>query len=123
MVLKPAEVLANVSFSSRTAVLLMTHNYNYDLEILRILLPLQMKYVGSLGPKKKLERMLDELKETGLSVREEWLSSVYGPTGLDLGAETSEEIALSIIAEIKSVFSDTAVMPLRDKRLPIHTKI
>ncbi len=102
LIARPEEALPQLDLDSRTAVVLMTHNFNYDLAMLRQLLPLQLTYVGSLGPKKKLQRMLDELQEEGIQPSPQQLQSIYGPTGLDIGAETSEEIALSIIAEIQA---------------------
>jgi xanthine/CO dehydrogenase XdhC/CoxF family maturation factor len=83
----------------------MTHNYNYDVMVLGQALKLELKYIGALGPKKKLARMLDQLKDEGAEISEETLSRVFGPTGLDIGSVTPEEIALSIIAEIQAVLS------------------
>jgi xanthine/CO dehydrogenase XdhC/CoxF family maturation factor len=104
------------------AVVLMTHNYNYDLAILEGLLPMHISYIGVLGPGKKLQRMLFELNERGVVLNEDNLLCIYGPTGLDLGTETSEEIALSIIAEIQLVFSDGKAISLRDKKTFIHPR-
>jgi xanthine dehydrogenase accessory factor len=117
---RPEQALSQLEVDSRTAVVLMTHNYNYDLAMLRQLLPLKLTYVGSLGPKKKLQRMLDELMEEGTIATAEELQSVYGPTGLDIGSETSEEIALSILAEIQAVLQQREGKPLRDKNTLIH---
>jgi xanthine dehydrogenase accessory factor len=106
LVAKPEQVLAQLIPDEQTVFVLMTHNYLYDLAMLRQLLPLQLPYVGSLGPKKKLERMLDELRSEGMAITDEMLRHVFGPTGLEIGAETSEEIALSIMAEIKAVLAN-----------------
>lgn len=119
---KPEQVLSQLNVDNRTAVVLMTHNYNYDLAMLRQLLPLKLAYVGSLGPKKKLQRMLDELQEEGITVTTEELQSVYGPTGLDIGSETSEEIALSILAEILAVLQQREGKSLREKTTVIHSE-
>lgn len=121
LVSKPEQVLTHLTPDPQTVIVLMTHNYNYDKAMLRQLLAMQFPYVGSLGPKKKLERMLDELKQEGINISEEVLQNIYGPTGLDIGAETSEEIALSILAEIKAVLSGKAGISLRDKAGPIHS--
>jgi len=118
---KPDEVLAQVNIDSRTVAVLMTHNYNYDLAMLRQLLPLQLPYIGSLGPKKKLNRMLDELLDAGVDINSDQLQRVYGPTGLDIGAETSEEIALSILSEIQAVLQQREGKALRDRSTVIHT--
>ncbi|MCJ8165043.1 XdhC family protein [Pontibacter sp. E15-1] len=123
LVSKPEQVLTQVSIDKRTAFVLMTHNYNYDLAMLRQLLPLQLPYVGTLGPKKKLDRMLEELKEEGMNVTNAQQEPIHGPTGLDIGAETAEEIALSILAEIKAVFTGKEGGPLRDRKDVIHSRV
>lgn len=120
LVAKPEQALSQLSLYERSAIVLMTHNYNYDLAMLRQLLPLQLPYVGSLGPRKKLERMLDELQAAGMQIPEHQLQNIYGPTGLDIGAESADEIALSIMAEIKAVFAGRTGAPLRDRTEPIH---
>ncbi|WP_217602390.1 XdhC family protein [Chitinophaga sp. GbtcB8] len=120
LVSRSEQALSQIVIDDRTAVVLMTHNYNYDLAMLRQLLPLELPYIGSLGPKKKLDRMLEELRAAGITITPEQLQKVYGPTGLDIGAEGAEEIALSVMAEIKAVLSNRSGSPLRDKNTPIH---
>ncbi|MDT3403126.1 XdhC family protein [Mucilaginibacter terrae] len=117
---KPQEALSQLSIDENTVVVLMTHNYNYDLAMLRQLLPLQLTYVGSLGPKKKLERMLDELQQEGMTITPNQLQSIYGPTGLDIGAQTPEEISLSILSEIQAVLQQREGKSLRNKTTVIH---
>jgi xanthine dehydrogenase accessory factor len=101
---------------SRTVTVLMSHNYNYDVAMLRHLLGCETAYIGVLGPKRKLERMLDEI---GLDP-EQLPANLFGPTGLDIGASTPEEIALSIVAEIQSVIGKRAGTSLRERHQPIH---
>ncbi len=105
LVSKPENVLDKITIDDQTVFLLMTHNYNYDLAMLRALLGKDVVYIGSLGPRKKLDRMLKELSEEGMLISDKQRSMIYGPTGLDIGAETPEEIALSILAEIKTVLA------------------
>ena len=100
----------------------MTHNYNYDLAVLRQILSLNISFTGVLGPKKKLDRMLGELRDEGQVVTENQLSRIFGPVGLDIGAESPEEIALSIIAEIKSVLTGRQQNSLRDRVEAIHQR-
>lgn len=117
LVTKPQQLLPQINIDDQTAFVLMTHNYNYDIDLLNRLLPTTAPYIGTLGPKKKLIRMLDELgKNTAVNE-----SRVYGPIGLDIGAETAEEIAISIVAEIKSVFAGASARFLKEKKAPIHT--
>jgi xanthine dehydrogenase accessory factor len=92
LVSKPEKALDQIPIDEQTVFVLMTHNYNYDLAMLKALLERNVKYIGVLGPKKKLERMLDELKDDGMKLIEGQLSSIYGPVGLEIGAETAEEI-------------------------------
>lgn len=119
---KPANILSAVKIDEQTAVVLMTHNYNYDIAALEQFLQTGCNYIGVLGPKKKLHKMLDELNEKGMQINEDALQTIYGPVGLDIGAETSEEIALSIVAEIKAVFSNRDGAPLKERQVEIHER-
>lgn len=118
---RPEQVLNHIELNEWTAFVLMTHNYVYELNLLKELLPLALPYVGILGPKKKLERMLTELEDIGPKITPEQLDKIYGPVGLDIGSEGSEEIALSIVAEIKAVLSARNGLSLRNKSAAIHT--
>ena len=100
----------------------MTHNYNYDLAVLQQLINTNCKYIGVLGPKKKLYKMIDELNEKGIVINDDVMQNIYAPVGLDIGAETSEEIALSIIAEIKAVFSRRQGTSLKERTTEIHER-
>ena len=122
IVAKPDAATSEIRFDKTTVAVVMTHNYNYDIASLRALLPLQPAYIGVLGPKKKMDRMLDELKQNGVEITSEHLSKLYGPIGLDLGSETAGEIALSIVAEIKAVLSQRSGSSLRDKQETIHPR-
>ena len=123
LVAKPEQVYPQITFDEHTVMVLMTHNYNYELAFLKQVLPLQPVYIGILGPKKKLERLLDELEDGGLKITEQQLDSIYGPVGLDIGSEGAEEIALSIIAEIKAVLSNRNGHSLKYKAVSIHNKV
>ena len=116
LIAKPAQLLPQVEMDEQTAFVLMTHNYNYDMEMLRLLLPTQATYIGTLGPKSKLIRMLDEL---GVNTAENQ-RRIHGPIGLDIAAETADEIAISIVAEIKAVLCGAAGGQLKEKKQKIH---
>lgn len=123
LVSRAEDVLKHITVDERTFVLLMTHNYNYDLALLKQLLTVDScQYVGALGPKKKLERMYGELESEGMVITDAQKAKVYGPVGLDIGAETSEEIALSVLAEIKAVLGRRVGLSLREKLEPIHNR-
>jgi len=121
VVAKPESVLNNVELNEWTAFVLMTHNYSYEIAFLKELLPLHAAYIGILGPKKKLERMLEELEEHGTIITDKNLQTIHGPVGLDIGSETSEEIALAITAEIKAIFSERNGHSLKYKTTVIHS--
>ncbi|WP_149242912.1 XdhC/CoxI family protein [Dyadobacter sp. 32] len=123
IVAKSTEVLAQLTTDSQTFFALLTHNYNYDLSLLKALIQLEdCTYIGALGPRKKLYRMFDDLLLEGIEVSAAQKSRIYGPIGLDIGAETSEEIALSILAEIKAVLNGRKGISLREKAAPIHSR-
>lgn len=122
LVSKPEKVLDQIHIDDQTVFVMMTHNYNYDLAMLKALLPKMPNYIGMLGPKLKLDRMLEELRNEGMDITDEMLQKVYGPTGLEIGAETPEEIALSIIAEIKAVLAGKSGGFLKLKNDVIHSR-
>jgi xanthine dehydrogenase accessory factor len=120
LVARPEKVLEQLTTDPQTLFLLMTHNYNYDLALLRELAAKGFQYIGILGPRKKFERMLADLQEEGLSLDQEQLAAIHSPVGLDIGAETAEEIAVSIVAEIKAVLAGRTGGALKEKQDPIH---
>jgi xanthine dehydrogenase accessory factor len=122
VVAKPDMVLNQVPIDEQTVFLLMTHNYNYDLAMLRQLVNTTVIYIGILGPRKKMDRMMSELQAEGITLTKEQLARVYSPVGLNIGAETAEEIALSILAEIKAVFAERPGGSLRNELTPIHQR-
>ena len=119
---KPVDVLKQIPVDDRTFFVLMTHNYNYDLEMLGLLLHQPCGYIGTLGPRKRLNRMLMELNEKGSGITARQRSMIYGPTGLDIGAEAAEEIALSVLAEIRAVMAGRSGGLLRDRQDGIHQR-
>jgi len=122
LVSKPEQVLDQIEIDERTIFLLMTHNYNYDKAMLKQLLQKNVTYIGMLGPKKKRERILNEFKDEGLVFTEQQLSVLHSPVGLDIGAETSEEIALSILSEVQALFAGRDVESLRTIKEVIHPR-
>lgn len=118
---KPEEVLDQFAPDQWTVFILVTHNYQYDKALLKILLPLQVPYIGILGPKKKMDRMIKELREEGMNITSEMTQKLYGPVGLEIGAEHPSEIALSIISEIQAVITGKTGGFLRNKTDVIHT--
>lgn len=122
LVAKPEKALEQIVIDEYTVFLLMTHNYNYDKAMLVQLLQKNVTYIGMLGPKKKRERILNELKDERITFTDQQLSVLHSPVGLDIGAETSEEIALSILSEIKAMFANKDVQSLRKIKEVIHPR-
>ncbi len=106
----------------RTACVVMTHNYADDLKLLGKVLESPCFYAGFLGPKKRTVSLLQEVACDRGVFSESALQKLYAPTGLNLGAETPEEIALSAVAEIQAVVNRQSAGFLRDKKGPIHNQ-
>jgi xanthine dehydrogenase accessory factor len=109
-----------VPVNEQTLAVVMTHNYFDDLEILKTLLPQSIPYVGVLGPKRRTESLLQDLEVEGIRSSKAQLKKLYAPIGLAIGAETPEEIALSILAEIQAVLSDRTGGHLKNRTGAIH---
>ena len=122
IVSKPEKVLQQIPIDEKTVFVLMTHNYNYDYAILKALLSKNVSYIGALGPKKKLDNMITDLKAENIFLNEKQKNILYGPVGLELGAETPAEIALSITAEIMSVMNNKKGGSLRNLLTEIHPR-
>lgn len=123
IVAKPEETLKNIEIDHRSCFVLMSHNYNYDLAVLKLLFKEKgIPYLGILGPLKKYQRMLKDLEEENFDLEDEYLNKIYAPVGLEIGAETPAEIGLSILAEIQMVLTGKSAKPLREKEAPIHDK-
>jgi len=119
---KPEQIIHDISKDEWSVVVMMTHNYNYDLALLPLLLKHSLRYIGMLGPKRRMERLLNELVQQGCTITAAQQQHLYGPVGLDIGAETSEEIALSVLAEIKAVLSYRNGYSLRYRQEAIHPR-
>lgn len=98
------------------AALVMTHNFLKDVELLEFLLPSSIPYVGLLGPRRRGEELLMHLSDTARAHADR----LHNPVGLDLGGDTPEEIALSIVAEIQSVLNGRDARALHERTAPIH---
>ena len=99
-----------------TAVLLMSHDYNTDKRNLETVLSSPATYIGILGPHKRAAKLFAEL-----AVKEDDVRRIYAPAGLDIGAATPEEIALSILAEVRSHFAHRRGTSLRLREGSIYS--
>ncbi|SEK32729.1 Xanthine and CO dehydrogenase maturation factor, XdhC/CoxF family [Aquimarina amphilecti] len=104
----------------QTAIILMTHNFAKDLLYLQSIKDTLPVYIGLLGPSRRREKLLSAFIEYFPDVTDEFMDCIYGPAGLNLGAETPQEIAISIIAEILSVVRNQKPISLQDKIGGIH---
>ena len=105
-----------------TAILLMSHDYKTDKSNLEKVLRTSCHYIGMLGPKVRAERIFRELEAKGVMVSDNDLTRIFAPAGLDIGAMGPEEIALSLIAEIRAVFSARQGGFLKLRKSTIHER-
>ena len=115
-------VLDKIKINNRTAAILMSHNYKYDLAVLSALLTTDIPYIGILGPQKRYDKLRAEIQSNGSAVKDEAFSRVHAPIGLDIGAEAPDEIAVSIISEVKAFFAKRSAGFLKDRMVPIHPR-
>lgn len=104
----------------QTVAVVMTHRYISDLAFLKHLIPAPLRYLGVLGPKRRMQQLWRDLADYNIFPTNEQSQRLYSPVGLDMGAETPEEIALSIVAEIQTVISGQVNRSLRDRSGSIH---
>ncbi len=109
-------IRGRVDASDRAVAVVMGHHYERDREALAALLASKARYIGVLGPRRRTERMLGELSVDSAAAD----ARVHAPVGLELGAESPQEIALAIVAEVQSVLAGASGAALRDRAGPIH---
>ena len=108
----PARFIASRQWQSDEALVMVSRNHEIDLEALAAAVEQTgAGYIGMIGSKRKVRRVFDQLKERG--VPEEKLSRVYAPLGLDIGADSPAEIAVSTIAEILAVLRQRSAKNMR----------
>ena len=116
----PSELAEDFRADGQTAALVMTHNFGRDFLALDRLLPLQLRYVGLLGPRKRHAELLARLSEYRPLDFSADGRSLFAPAGLDIGSEAPEEIALSIMSEVAAVLSGRRGGFLRERGRDIH---
>ena len=100
---------------------MLTHDDKFDEPALNGALETEAFYIGALGSRRNQERRRERLLEAG--VAEEALDRIAGPCGLDIGADSQEETALSILAEILAVRAGRAGGPLKSAKKRIHVEV
>ena len=109
----PSELVREIPLIATTALVLVAHDYKYDVPVLRHALDTPVGYIGLLGSSRRGAAILNLLREDGAA--EESLTRVRVPIGLDLGAQSAAEIALSIMAEVLLVQRGATGMPISEK--------
>ena len=117
----PDEVLARVEPDEDTAVVVLSHEDRFDIPALKGALETNAFYVGALGARRNQERRRERLLEEG--VAEEDVERIAGPAGLDIGADSTAEMALSILAEILARRSGRSGGPLKGGKGRIHAEL
>ena len=115
------ETIQFKDINTNTAIVIMNHSYVQDLKYVVKLSEYQPKYIGILGAPNRRERLFNELFEFAPDVSDNFLDSIYTPAGLHIGAQTPEEIAVSIVAEILSVIRKKEPFSLRKLNGKIHS--
>ena len=101
------KALHDLSFSDTTYVVILTHRHAHDFEILEYCIEQPFSYLGMIGSRKKVGKAFDQLREKG--VTEADIKRIHAPIGLDIGAESPEELAVAIAAQLVTVRSGCAV--------------
>ena len=117
----PEEALAQVQPDHQTAIVVLTHDDKFDEPALARALETEAFYIGALGSRRNQERRRERLLEAG--VTEEAIERIMGPCGLDIGADTQEETALSMLAEILAVRAGRAGGFLKTAKQRIHVEV
>jgi xanthine dehydrogenase accessory factor len=112
----PSQIAESLPLGPSTSVVLLAHDYKYDVPVLRQVLQRDAGYVGLLGSRRRGRAVLDFLREEG--VPEEQLGRIHVPVGLDIGAESAAEIALSILAEAIAARGGRRGGPMRERGAP-----
>ncbi len=114
----PEEAFAQVGPDHATAIVVLTHDDKFDLPALELALASDAFYIGLIGGRRNQEKKRERLRENG--VGEEAIERISGPCGLDLGADSVPETALSILAEAVAARNGRAGGPLSSSTQRIH---
>ncbi|MFE4500853.1 XdhC family protein [Rhodococcus sp. NPDC056743] len=118
VVMWPHKFLETAPIDGRTVLAVLTHDEKFDIPLLEVALRSDAAYVGAMGSRSTHERRVALLKECG--VTDDELARLHSPIGLDLGARTPEETAVSILAEMTKTLRNASGLELRELHGPIH---
>jgi xanthine dehydrogenase accessory factor len=114
----PTTWLARTPIDDRTVVCVLSHDARFDAEALAIVLATGAEYVGAMGSRTTHDRRVASLRERGVSDAD--IARLHSPIGLDLGASTPAETAVSILAEVLASRAGAGGQPLRETTGAIH---
>jgi xanthine dehydrogenase accessory factor len=117
----PEEAFAQVEPNHATAVVVLTHDDKFDVPALKAALATEAFYIGALGSRRNQERRRERLLEAGVGEAE--LERIAGPCGLDIGADSNEETAVSILAEMLATRAGRSGGSLRTAKQRIHVEV
>lgn len=119
----PSGFEEKVSLDERSYVIIMNHHLDRDKESLVFSLNSPAAYIGLLGPRSRFERIVDALKEDGVNLSNEDIARVRNPIGVDIGADTAEEIAVSVMSELLALRAGYQAGFLNDRDGRIHVML
>jgi len=114
----PDEFLQNAPVDKRTALVILTHDVKFDIPLLRVALRTDAGFIGAMGSRRTHANRVEELRRLGISDAD--LARISAPVGLDIGARTPEETAISIAAEIIAIRENRRGARLSEGTLPVH---
>jgi xanthine dehydrogenase accessory factor len=117
----PQEALDRIRPDHQTAIIVLTHDDKFDEPALLGALATEAFYIGALGSRRNQERRRERLREAG--IEEEALDRIMGPCGLDIGADSQEETALSMLAEVLAVRAQREGGFLKTAKQRIHVEV
>ena len=114
----PDEFLREAPVNARTVLVVLTHDVKFDVPLLQVALQTEAGYIGAMGSRRTHANRIAALREAGIGDGD--LARISAPIGLDIGARTPEETAISIAAEIVALRSGRAGGRLREGTAPVH---
>jgi xanthine dehydrogenase accessory factor len=114
----PDEFLARAPVDERTALIILTHDVKFDIPVLELAVRTNAGYIGAMGSRRTHANRIEALREAGMSDAD--LARISAPIGLDIGARTPEETAISIAAEIIAMREQRRGGRLSEGTLPVH---
>ncbi len=120
LTLAASEIARTVAARARSLAVVLSHDYAWDRDVVAALLGSRASYIGVLGPRRRTARMLADIERARGPIDASAMMRLRGPVGLDIGAESPDEVALAVVAEAQAVLAGRAGGALRERRGPIH---